>query len=83
MKWLNGFLLASILVSGSSGKRPTASDAGKGIRMLVSHYENVLGTSSTSGKPVKIAPELFEVLGLFAITGVRIADADYFEKMKN
>lgn len=45
MKWLNGFLLASLLITGSSGKRPPASGAGKGARLFVSHFENALGTS--------------------------------------
>jgi FAD:protein FMN transferase len=109
MKWLNGFLLVSLLIIGSSGKRPPAGGAGKGARLFVSHYENVLGTSlelkvlapsekdaslaeaaalneiarlgkilsgydtssefrhwmGTSGQPIKVSPELFEVLSLF------------------
>ena len=109
MKWLNASTLAALLIIVTSNTRPPADFAGRGSRLFVSHYENVLGTSMelkvlapsereaslsekaalkeiarlgrilsgydtasefshwlhTSGQPVKVSPELFEVLSLF------------------
>ncbi|HXB92014.1 MAG TPA: DUF2271 domain-containing protein [Puia sp.] len=45
MKWLKFFVLALVLVIGSSAKRPLAAAPGDNARMFVSHFENVLGTS--------------------------------------
>jgi thiamine biosynthesis lipoprotein len=44
MTWLNGFMLASLLMTGSSEKHPPAVTENT-PRLFVSHYENVLGTS--------------------------------------
>ncbi len=45
MKWRKFFILALVLVIGSSAKRPLALPPGTSARMFVSHFENVLGTS--------------------------------------
>jgi hypothetical protein len=44
MTWLNGLMLASLLITGISEKHPPAATE-KTPRLFVSHYENVLGTS--------------------------------------
>ncbi|HEV3326287.1 MAG TPA: DUF2271 domain-containing protein [Puia sp.] len=50
MNWLTGFALASLLITGSSAKRPPAVTgrppaAERPSRLFISHFENVLGTS--------------------------------------
>jgi thiamine biosynthesis lipoprotein len=45
MNWLKFFVLASVLIGGSSGKNPPPGPVGNSARMFVSHFENVLGTS--------------------------------------
>ena len=109
MKWLNVSILSVLFIIATSDTLPPAASAAKGVRLFVSHYENVLGTSMelkvlapsereaslaenaalkeiarlgrilsgydttsefshwlhTSGQPVKVSPELFEVLNLF------------------
>jgi thiamine biosynthesis lipoprotein len=45
MKWLKFFVLALVMVAGSSGKCPPSVSPPGSDRMFVSHFENVLGTS--------------------------------------
>jgi thiamine biosynthesis lipoprotein len=45
MKWLNGFILASLLVTGTSSTLPSSAGIKENTQLYVSHFENVLGTS--------------------------------------
>ena len=45
MKWLKFFIPVLLFVGGISGKYPPSAAPGKGARLFVSHFENVLGTS--------------------------------------
>jgi thiamine biosynthesis lipoprotein len=45
MKWLRCLILVMVYIGGSSTKLPSPDPHGKGGRLFISHFENVLGTS--------------------------------------